>query len=325
MSNESPVARSVRIFAALAALCAFGLASAQSAPIVLSIDRYLTHSSSGENRHEVLPVAVFDGTRFRPVWEWDRVLGQSTRAPYLLNRYPNIHVLQYGKRIGTISVSSTRMQPIQCSSLFIGEGDYLSSNPIPTSEYSSVIRRNYNGERADFMAESFLALSGELDETGLDGAPVIVPVTDAAQLQAYATDLERIAPRRDLLPLGIDQIRVYTFSGRDDALVIRKRQTAGTVAGPGDIRLPGTIYTDVAIVREGPGQRAVFPLEGFPTSRNGLGGGSLDYFIDAFSLDNGMTYFSFERQHSEATNFRLYQLGASTGARLVLEVVLHGC
>lgn len=313
----------VRTFLPLAAALVSAAAGAQSGPVPLSIDHFLTHPITGESRHEILPVAVYDGTRFRQVREWDPVLGESSRGVYLLRQYPVVQVLRHGERIGDVSVSDIHVQGFQCSSLIVGTGNYTSSVTSPSSDIGGITRRRENGELIDYATETFLALSRATDEPVLDDGPVISDVTDPEELERYAMDVERIAPRPELLPLGINETRAYRVDGQSSVLVVRKRQTAGTVEGPGDSRIEGTLYADFFIVRAGAGQRTALPL--LRTQRNGLGGGTTSYFIDAFALPDGTVYLAFELRFSEAVNFMLYQLGAISDTRLVFETVLHGC
>jgi len=54
---------------------------AQSRPVVLSIDHYLTDSVTGDSRHEILPVAVFDGEGWTDVvFDWSLVWCPGNRS-----------------------------------------------------------------------------------------------------------------------------------------------------------------------------------------------------------------------------------------------------
>lgn len=174
MAKATPAAGASRAFFALAAPFLCAVVAAQPEPVVLSVDHVLTHPVTGAIRHEILPVAVYDGARFRAIQEWE-----SPEAGSLLTAYPRVHVLHHGERMGAVMVSDVH--------------------------------------------------------------------------------------------------------------------------------------------------QALFPLQGFPTETNGLGGGYRDMFIDAFGLDDGKIFFAFERHFSEAVYFRLYQLGEASETRLRLETAVHGC
>jgi hypothetical protein len=229
--------------------------------------------------------------------------------------------------MGAVTVSDIRLQSFSCSALIVGTGEYNANTTLPASESSGSFQtgRRENGERVVYTTEVFLALSRSRDASDLEGGPVIIAVTDADELQSYTMEVDRIAPRPELPPLGIDETRAYRFNGKDFALVVRERQSAATVALSGNRTIEGTLYTDAVIVRDGPGVRSAFQLQGFPSERNGLGGGSTSYFIDAFALPNGTVYVAFQRSLTEAMYFALFQLGGVFDTKLVLDTALYGC
>ena len=145
-------------------------------------------------------------------------------------------------------------------------------------------------------------------------------MTDPEELRSYAAEIERVAPR-ELLPLRVDETRAYRFNRRDGVLVVRNRRAAEMI-GSENFSIEGSLYTDAAIVHDGPGQRAVITLQGFPTERNGLGGGTHVQFLDAFALQDGRVYFAFY-VHSRTTYFSLYRLGRASETRLVFETPLR--
>lgn len=319
MDKAMSAASSSRVLLGLAALLG-SVAGAQSDPAVLSIDRHLTHPVTGESRHEILPVAVFDGTRFQPVHERDHARENST-VPDLLTQFPVAQVLHYGETIGAVTISDVDLQISGCNQFFVGTGDYAASVSLPASELRSIAQRRENSELIEYETETFLALSRRVEQNNFAGEAVIAVVTDPEELQGYAADVERFAPRPELSPLGIDETRAYRFIGQNGVLVVRKRRSAEKIE-LGNSRIDGTLYTDVVIVRDGPGERAAFPLQGFPTTFNGLGGGAYDEFIDAFALQDGTVYFAFYR-YSGVNYFRLYQLGAASDTRLMSESALY--
>ena len=321
MAKVASAVGSPRAFA-LAALALSVVAAAQPEPVVLSLDRFLTHPDTGASLHEVLPIAVYDGSRFRGDRESRASVAETPEAVSLLTRYPRVHVLRRGERIGTVTVSDVRPQPFQCDSLTVGTGDYETDSSVPASELSSLSRRRESGEPVDYKTETFLALSGAIDERDLD-EPAVAAVTSPEDLQSYAAEVDRLRPRSELGPLGVDETRAYRFNGRNAVLVVRTRQAAAPAA-VGNLLTEGTIYVDAVIVRAAPGRVALFPLEGFPSEMNGLGGGHSDLFVDGFALD-GKIFFAFERRFSEAVYFRLYRLGEASETRLILETVVHGC
>lgn len=310
--------RALFVFAALLG----SAADAQSGQVVLSIDHFLTHPVTGESRHEILPVAVFDGTRFQAVQESDPVPGAISRVQDLLTQYPVAQVLHFGETIDTVTVSDVRLHGFGCSRFFVGTADYTGSARLPASELRNTTGRRENGERIEYASETFLALSRAIDENDLAGGPVISAVTDPEELQGFAAEVERAAPRPELSPLRIDETHAYRFSGQNAVLVVRKRQAAETIA-LGNSRIEGSLYTDAVIVHTGPGQRAAFQVQGFPTAMNGLGGGDDALFIDVFALPNGRVYFAFNWWSGNGY-FSLYQLGAAGETRLVFETMLYG-
>jgi hypothetical protein len=318
MNKAMPAASSSRVIFVLAVLLGSD-AGAQPGSVVLSIDRYLPQPGAGESRHEIMPVALFDGTGFRRVQDSNP---RSSRVQNLLTQHPVAQVLHHGETIDFITVSDVHLKAFGCSEFFVGTGDSTAGVGLPASEIRSSIGRRENGERIEYPTETYLALSRAIEENDLEGGPVISAVTDREELQSYAADIERVAPRPELLPLRIDETLAYRFSGRDGVLVIRNRRAAEMVE-IGNSRFEGTLYTDAAIVHDGPGQRAVFTLQGFPAALNGLGGGDHVQFIDAFALQGGRVFFAFYA-HSGLTYFSLYRLGAASETRLVFETALYG-
>jgi hypothetical protein len=160
MARNIFAARSSGAVSVLAILLFTISAGAQSQPIVLSIDRVLTHPVTGASSHEVLPVAVFNGESFQPIREWDAVLGYSTRGPYLLAQYPIVQVLHHGERMGAVTVSDIRLQSFSCSALIVGTGEYNANTTLPASESSGSFQtgRRENGERVVYTTEVFLAI-----------------------------------------------------------------------------------------------------------------------------------------------------------------------
>lgn len=157
---------------------------AQSAAPVLSLDYFLTSTVTGESQHEILPVAIFDGTSFKHVREWDPVLGWSTRRPYLLTRCPAVQILRHGEAVGSVTVSDISLRGFRCSGLMVGTVENVSTAPAPVSEISRIARRRENSEQI-----------------------------------GYATDIDRSVPRPELLPLGIDDTHAYRFTRLDGVVV----------------------------------------------------------------------------------------------------------
>jgi hypothetical protein len=315
MDKAKSAAVSSRVLFVLAALLG-SVARAQSDSVVLSVDRYLTHPVTGEGRHEIMPVVHIDGTNYLRVPDSNP---RSSRVQNLLTQYPVAQVLHHGETIDSVTVSDVHLQSFGCSQFFVGTGDSTASGSLPASELRNSSGRRENGERIEYATETYLALSSAIDENDPEGGPVISAVTDPDELRSYAADIERVAPRPELLPLRIDETLAYRFSGHDAALVVRNRRAA-EVSESG---IEGTLYTDAAVIHDGPGQRAVFTLQGFPTALNGLGGGTHVGFIDAFSLQDGWVYFAFY-VHTGITYFSLYRLGGASETRLVFETGLWG-
>jgi len=306
---------------ALAALCVAAAATAQSERIVVSIDEYRLDRISGESRHLILPVAVFDGTNFHPAWEWDRALGATSRRPFLLSNYRNVQVLSRGRRVGTVHVSDIYSQGFHCSAPIVGSGDYVPDTTLPASKVTGASSGRNNGRNFDYETAAYLALSGAVGDIRPDGPSLMSVVTDPDELARYARDVERVAPRSELLPLGIDETDAYRFDNHNAVLVVRKRRTEGMITGPGGSEIPAPLYTDIVVLRAG----AVLPLPGSATMHDAFGKGPNDRLIDAFELPNGKVYFLFQRHNYELWQALLYELPATGAPRFLLEVELYGC
>jgi hypothetical protein len=305
----------------LAGLLQSAAAGAQTDRVVVSIDEFRLDRITGDSRHLILPVAVFDGTEFHPAWEWDRALGATSRRPFLLGNYRDVQVLHRGHRVGIVHVSDIYSEEFHCSAVIVGSGDYAADTVLPVSAVTGASRGRNNGRNFDYVTAAYLALSGTVDEMRPDGASFMSVVTDPDELARYARDVDTMAPRADLKPLGIDETDAYRFDNHDAVLVIRKRRTEGTIVGPGGSEIPGPLLTDIVVLRSG----AVLPLPGSATQQDAFGKGANDRLIDAFELPNGKVYFLFQRHNYEVWQARLYELGASGAPDFLLEVELYGC
>ena len=313
-----------RAIAGLSLALLSAVAGGQTGPIVLSIDQVRT---GGEVRHEMLPLAEFDGIRFRPVREPDSPPGASSSRQRLLDNYRRVQVLHRGRRVGVVEIADIRTQQRLFCSLTVGSGTYVADTDLPASEITHSVRAFENGERSDYTYQVYLAFAGESGESGelrADGQPLVTDVTDPVELQRYALDVARFAPRPELAPLGVDATRAYRFDRHNAVLVVRDRRSAGTVVGPAGSEIEPPLYTDIVIVRAGAGQGAVLPLSGASTEANAFNPGANARFVDAFELANGTVYLAFAHGSSATVTLRLYKLGAISDTRLVFETD-YGC
>jgi hypothetical protein len=295
--------------------------NAQDGPTVISIDYFRSDLVNGEPRHEILPVAVFEGGQFLSVSERSRTPAD-TRRRDLLSAHPSVQVLYRGRRIGTLDVSDIYQQRFHCSGLFVGSGAFEPDGPQPESEtYDSVRARS-----DEYDTLSLIALSGALDAVRRDGDPLVVTFTDPAETERFAIDVQTVAPRSDLPPLSDDETRAYRLDRYDAVLVIRKRRSAKMVPFPPvEAGLPSPLMTDIVVVRTGPGERMVHPLWISERGTDSWGKGPQDFFIDTFELEDGTAYFAFHRRDYEANRVRLYRLPQSGAPAVVFEDDLYGC
>ena len=96
-----------RAFICCIALFLAASTSAQGGLAVISIDHFRTDRVNDESRHEILPVAVFEGGQFLSVSEWSKAPVDRTRRRDLLSAHPSVQVLYRGRRIGTLDVSAS--------------------------------------------------------------------------------------------------------------------------------------------------------------------------------------------------------------------------
>ncbi len=75
-----PASSALRAAARLAALFAAASTSAQPNLTIVFLDQFRTDRVSGQSRHEILPVAVFDGAQFRRIAERGAV-SEANRTP----------------------------------------------------------------------------------------------------------------------------------------------------------------------------------------------------------------------------------------------------
>lgn len=310
----------------LAALIASASVCAQTNLTILSLDEFRTDRISGENRHEILPVAVFDGAQFRPVGEPGGSAEANVRRNELLAANPEVHVLFRGRRIGTVAVSERYVQNYSCSELTVGSGQLAPDVDLPESEVTGAVRGSNNGRSFDYVIRAYIALGGSIDVTRLDGEALVAAVTDPAELERYASDVASIEPRANLLPLGEDETRAYRLDRYGAVVVVRKRRSAAMIQGPAGLEFISSLMTDIVVVRTNGGERLVHPLYRSTLGMDAMGqGGPTDTFIDAFELETGTAYLAFERRGYESHSLLLYRLESEGGVTLVFEDGLYGC
>jgi hypothetical protein len=244
----------------------------------------------------------------------------------LLRAHPSVQVLYRGRRIGTLEVSDIYQQTFHCSGLIVGSGDFEPDRPQPESEISDSVRAWFDGEAIEYETRSFVALSGALDAVRPDGDPLVVTLTDPAEIERFAIDVLTVAPRSDLPPLSDDETRAYRLDRYDAVLVVRKRRSAKMVSFPPvEGGLPSPLMTDIVVVKTGSSERIVHALWISERGTDSWGIGPQDYFIDAFELEDGTAYLAFQRRDREAIRIRLYRLLQSGAPTFVFEDDLYGC
>jgi hypothetical protein len=321
-----PASTILRAVAGLAAVFSAALSTAQSDITVLSLDLFRTDRISGESRHEILPVAVFDRTRFQAIAEPGVLAEANARREQLLSANPAVQVFYRGRRVGTLHVSDVYSQAFDCHELNVGSGAFEQISELPESEVTHAIRGSGEGRRFDYLTHSYIALSGALDEPRSDGDALITDVSDSVELERYAADVASVAPRANLLPLGEDQTRAYRLDRYDAVVVVRKRRSAAMLQGPVGMEFKSSLMTDIVVVRTSAGEREVHPLFLSTLGMDAMGqGGPDDVFMDAFELEAGTVYLAFERRGYESHSLLLYRLEADGGATLAFEDGLYGC
>lgn len=319
-----PARSDFRAAACLAALFLAGPTSAQPTLTIFSLDQFRTDRISGESRHEILPVAVFDGAQFRRIAERGAVSEANARRERLLAANPRAQVLFRGRRIGVVDVSDTYSRGFHCTGLVVGSGAFEPDGDLPESEMRNSTR---NGTTVDYTTQTFFAISGASDEMRPDGDALVAVVNDPAELERYAMDVASIEPRANLLPLGEDETRAYRLDRYDAVVVVRKRRSRVMVPFPPvSGGLPSPLMTDIVVVRTVAGERVVHPLYRSVKGTDSWGKGEpSDRFIDAFEIEQGTAYLAFHRRHYEAQLLRLFRLGPDGAATLVFEDDLYGC
>lgn len=319
------VIRVCRTFICCLALLFAASTGAQDGLAVISIDNFRTDRIANESRHEILPVAVVEGGRFLSVSEWSKRPVDRTRRREVLTAHPSVQVLHRGRRIGALEVTDVYDQTFHCSGLVVGSGDFAPDGPLPVSEITDYVRAWTDGNPIEYETRSFVALSGAANAVRSD-APLVVALTDPAEIARFADDVLTIAPRSDLRPPSEDETKAYRLDRYDAVLVVRKRRSAKMVPFPPvEAGLPSPLMTDIVVVRSGSGERIVQPVWISDRGTDSWGRGPNDYFFDAFELVDGSAYLAFQRRDGEANRIRLYRLPQSDAPVFVFEDDLYGC
>lgn len=313
---------------------------AQPSPAIIALDFVRTDLVSGDVRHDILPLALFDGTRIQrlsqPFVMPEAVPGpervQRNRAisaegnsmrEQLLAGMPSFSVLYRGRRIGRVGVTTVGVQSFHCTENVVGTGDFVARAPLPESDMKDSVWARRSGETTEYETEAFLAISDTANTASFDGETIVTLIEDRAELQRYADDVLTREPRADLLPLGEDETRAYRLDPLDAVVVVRKRRSAAILPGPAGSELPSPLLTDIVVVRESAGERVVQAL--YSSRQDAWGRGFQDSFIDGFAPGDGNIYVAFERRGNESTALRLFRLGPGGGAAEVFSDELHGC
>lgn len=331
-----------RVILALGLATAFLGASANAQPsfAVIALDFVRIDRVSSETRHDILPLALFDGTQIQrlsqpfvvpgtlpgpELVQRNRIIAaeRNSRREEVLAGNPSFNVLYRGRRIGSVEVSEIDVQAFHCTGNVVGTGNFDAGAPLPQSEMKDSVWAWQAGETTEYETEAFIAISGAVSAAPFDGDAIVTLIEDRAELQRYADDVLKLEPRADLSPLGDDETRAYRLDPFDAVVVVRKRRSAEILPGPAGSELPSPLMTDIIVVRESASERVVHSL--YSSRQDAWGRGFQDFFMDAFPLRDGNVYIAFERRGNESTALRLFRLGPSGGATEVLSDELHGC
>ena len=326
------------IVLATSILC--GPASAQPSLTIIALDFVRTDRVSSETRHDILPLALFDGTQIkrlsRPfvvpgtlpgpdLVQRNRIIAaeRNSRREDVLALNPSFYVLYRGRSIGSVKVSEVDVQAFHCTGNVVGTGNFEARASLPQSDMKDSVWAWQAGETTEYETEAFIAISGTASATPFDDDAIVTLIEDRVELQHYADDVLTLKPRADLLPLGEDETRAYRLDPVDAVVVVRKRRSAEILPGPAGSELPSPLLTDIVVISESAGERVVRPL--YSSQQDAWGRGFRDFFMDAFALGDGNVYFAFERRGNESTALRLFRIGLNGGATEVFSDELHGC
>lgn len=315
-------------------------ASAQPSLTIIALDFVRTDDSSNETRHDILPLAVFDGTQIQRLSQPFVVPGtlpgpelvrrngiiaaeRNLRREEVLAGNPSFNVLHRGSLIGSVNVSEVGVQPFRCTGNVVGTGSFVASAPLPQSDMKDSVWAWQAGETTEYSTQAFFSISGTVSAVPFDGEAIVTLIEDRAELQHYANDVLMLEPRADLQPLGEDETSAYRLDPVDAVVVVRKRRSAVILPGPAGSELPSDLLTDIVLVTESASERVVHLL--YSSRQNAWGRGFQDYFMDAFALRDGNVYVAFEQRGNESTRLRLFRIGPSGGATEVFADELHGC
>jgi hypothetical protein len=295
---------------------------------------------SSETHHDILPVALFDGTQIQRLSQPFVVPGtlpgpeltqrnrtiaaeRNSRREEVLAGNPSFHLLYRGRRIGRVDVSEVDVQTFHCTGSVVGTGDFAADAPLPQSDMKDSIRAWLAGETAEYETQAFIAISRTVSAAPVEGDAIVTPIEDREDLRHYADEVLILEPRANLSPLGEDETRAYRLDRFDAVVVVRKRRSAELLPGPAGSELPSPLMTDIVLIRESAGERVAHLL--YSSRQDAWGRGFQDSFMDAFALGDGNVYIAFERRGNESTALRLFRLGPSGSATEVFSDELHGC
>ena len=331
-----------RVFLVIGLATAFLGASARAQPslTIIALDFVRTDRVSSETRHDILPLALFDGTQIQrlsqpfvvpgtlpgpELVQRNRIIAaeRNSRREEVLAGNPSFYVLYRGRHIGSVEVVEVDVQAFHCTGNVVGTGPFDARTPLPQSDVKDSVWAWRAGETTEYETEAFVAISDTVGAAPFDGDAIVTLIEDRAELQHYADDVLTLEPRANLLPLGEVDTRAYRLDPFDAVVVVHKRRGAEMLPGPAGSELPSPLMTDIVVVSESPGERVVHPL--YSSRQDAWGRGFQDFFIDAFVLRDGNVYVAFERRGNESTALRLFRLGPRGDAIEVFSDEIHGC
>ena len=331
-----------RVFLAIGIAAVFlgPSASAQPSLTIIALDFVRSDGVSSETRHDILPLALFDGIQIQRLAQpfvvprtlpgpervrRNRLIAaeRNSRREEVLAGNPSFDVLFRGSPIGSVKVSEVGVQPFHCTGNVVGTGNFDAPVPMPESNMKDSVWAWQAGETTEYQTQAFIAVSGTASATPFDGETIVTLIEDRAELQRYADDVLVLEPRADLRPLGEDETRAYRLDPFHAVVVVRKRRSAEILPGPAGSELPSDLTTDIVIVSESAGERVVRPI--YSSRQDAWGDGFQDFFMDAFALSDGNVYVAFERLGNEHRVLRIFRIESSGGATEVFSDELYGC
>ena len=180
----------VSLFVSFAAVLLGSSASAQPSLTIIALDFVRIDGASNDTRHDILPLALFDGTKIQRLAQPFVVPG-TLPGPQLLRRNgmiaaernlrreevlagnPSFYVLHRGSRIGSVNVSDVDVQPFRCTGNVVGTGNFVASAPLPQSDMQDSVWAWQAGETTEYSTQAFISVSGTDGAEPFDGEAIV--------------------------------------------------------------------------------------------------------------------------------------------------------